>query len=128
LIAEVRDGGIRIEKEGKHRRFVSAIEQRTYDWAGGWRRGQKARFITERAVLEADELGLTVVEMAPGVDLDRDVLANFEIRPRVSDHIRTMPDLVFRPDAFGLREAFSKLPGRKMHWRVASLLDRSDRR
>ena len=52
LIAKARDGGIRIEREGKYRRFVGAIEQRTYDRLGGWRRGQKARFITERAVLE----------------------------------------------------------------------------
>ena len=69
-----------------------------------------------------------MIEIARGVDLDRDVLAHFEVRPRVSDHIRTMPDLVFRPDALGLREAFNKLPGREMHWRLASLLDRSERK
>jgi propionate CoA-transferase len=124
LIAKLCDGGIRIEQEGRHRRFVSAIEQRTYDRAGGLARGQKARFITERAVLEADEHGLIVIEIAPGVDLDRDVLANFEAPPRVSDRVRAMPEMVFRPGDFGLRQALSKLPGPKMHRRLASLLDR----
>jgi propionate CoA-transferase len=126
LVAKLCDGGIRIEQEGRHRRFVSAIEQRTYDRARGFACGQKARFITERAVLEADEHSLTVIEIAPGVDLDRDVLAHFEAPPCVSDQIRPMPDMVFRPGDFGLREVFTKLPGPKMHQRLASLLERGE--
>ena len=51
-------------------------------------------------MLEADEHGLIVLEIAPGIDLDRDVLANFEICPRVSDRIGLMPDLVFWPGRF----------------------------
>ena len=127
LVANVGDGAIRIGKEGAHRRFVRAIEQRTYDRARGLARGQKVRFITERAVLEAEEHGLTVIEIAPGIDLDRDVLANFETPPRVSDRIQMMPDALFRPGPFGLAENFGRRPGREMHRRVASLLDRSDR-
>jgi propionate CoA-transferase len=90
------------------------------------KRGQKARFITERVVLEADEHGLTVIEIAPGVDLNRDVLANFEVCPRVSDHIRAIPDVVFRLGAFRFREVFNKLPGPKMHPRLVSLLERGE--
>src|SRR5258708_3735720 len=56
----VRDGGIRIEREGRHRRFVAAVEQCTYHRRGGLERGQRARYITERAVLEADAEGLVV--------------------------------------------------------------------
>ena len=124
LVASVQEGRLRVEKEGLHRRFVRTIEQCTYNRRVGLARGQRALFITERAVLEADEHGLIVLEIAPGIDLDRDVLANFEICPRVSDRIGLMPDFVFRPTSFGLREAFMKLPGRKMHRRLASLLDR----
>ena len=124
LVASVQEGRLRVEKEGLHRRFVRTIEQCTYNRRVGLARGQRALFITERAVLEADEHGLVVLEIAPGIDLDRDVLANFEICPRVSDRIGLMPDSVFRPTSFGLREAFMKLPGRKMHRRLASLLDR----
>jgi acyl CoA:acetate/3-ketoacid CoA transferase len=68
-----------------------------------------------------------VIEIAPGVDLNRDVLANFEMRPRVSDHLRAMPDVVFRLGAFRFREIFSKLPGPKMHPRLVSLLERGER-
>jgi propionate CoA-transferase len=125
LAAVVQDGRLRIEAEGRHRRFVRTIEQCTYNRRGGLARGQRALFITERAVLEADEYGLIVLEIAPGIDLQQDVLANFEICPRVSDRLRLMPELVFRPGAFRLREAFEKLPGRKMHRRLALLLDRA---
>jgi propionate CoA-transferase len=125
LAAVVQDGRLRIEAEGRHRRFVRTIEQCTYNRRGGLARGQRALFITERAVLEADEYGLIVLEIAPGIDLEQDVLANFEICPRVSDRLGLMPELVFRPGAFRLREAFEKLPGRKMHRRLALLLDRA---
>jgi propionate CoA-transferase len=122
LAAKVRAGSIQIEKEGRHRRFVSALEQRTYDRLGGQARGQKVRFITERAVLEADELGLTLIEIAPGVDLDRDIFPNFEVPPRVSAHVAKMPDVIFRPGSLGLRDVFKDRPGRLMHRRLASLL------
>jgi propionate CoA-transferase len=124
LVVSLQNGRLRIEKEGRHRRFVQTIEQCTYNRRVGLARGQRALFITERAVLEADEHGLIVLEIAPGIDLDRDVLANFEICPRVSDRIGLMPDSVFWPGAFRLREAFEKLPGHKMHRRLASLLNR----
>jgi propionate CoA-transferase len=125
LIAKAENGRLRIEKEGRHRRFVRAIEQRTYDRAGGLKRGQKVRFITERAVLEADDHGLIVTEIAPGVDLRCDVLANFDAPPRVSDRLATAPGFIFRPGAFGLREALARIPAREMHRRLASVLGRS---
>ena len=125
LTARLSDGLVRIEKEGKHRRFVQTIEQCTYNRRVGSARGQRALFITERAVLEANEAGLVVLEIAPGVDLYRDVLENFDVRPRVSDRLRTMPERVFQRGSFGLRQAFLKLPPRQKHRRVAALLDRS---
>jgi propionate CoA-transferase len=125
LVAVVQDGRLRIETEGRHRRFVRTIEQCTYNRRGGLARGQRALFITERAVLEADEYGLIVLEIAPGIDLEQDVLANFEICPRVSGRLGLMPEFVFHPGAFRLREVFEKLPGRKMHHRLALLLDRA---
>ena len=127
LVVTLRNGHLRIEKEGRHRRFVQTIEQCTYNRRVGLARGQRALFITERAVLEADEHGLIVLEIAPGIDLDRDVLANFEICPRVSDRIGLMPDSVFRPGTFRLREAFEKLPDHKMHRRLVSLLNWANR-
>ncbi len=117
------DGAVRVRREGSHRRFVAALEQRTYDRAGGRTRGQKARFITERAVLEADEAGLVIVEIAPGVDLEREVLPNFATPPRVSADLALMPDRIFHPGSIGLRPFFDGQPARAMHGRVRRLLE-----
>ena len=116
------DGVVRVRREGAHRRFVAALEQRTYDRAGGRARGQKARFITERAVLEADEAGLVIVEIAPGVDLEREVLPYFATPPRVSADLVFMPDRIFHPGPIGLRRFFDDQPDRAMHGRVRRLL------
>jgi propionate CoA-transferase len=117
----VRDGGIRIEREGRHRRFVAAVEQCTYLRRGGLERGQRVRYITERAVLEADAEGLVVVEVAPGVDLARDVLAQCGTPPRVSPHVAPMPAQIFREGSVNLRRHFDERPARPLHKRVAAL-------
>jgi propionate CoA-transferase len=118
------DGVVRVHREGAHRRFVAALEQRTYDRAGGRARGQKARFITERAVLDADEAGLVIVEIAPGVDLEREVLPCFATPPRVSADLVFMPDRIFHPGPIGLRRFFDDQPDRAMHGRVRQLLEK----
>ena len=77
LVVEIEDGQMRILREGAHRRFVSALEQVTYDSARGRTGGQRALYITERAVFVTGDDGLVVIEIAPGIDLDRHILAQF---------------------------------------------------
>jgi propionate CoA-transferase len=127
LEVSIDHGVVKILKEGVYRRFVSAVQQRTYDRLGGWKRKQRVRFITERAVLEADDKGLVVVEIAPGIDLERDVLSNFEVPPGVSANIALMPEEIFRCGDMGLRKRFDELPGCVMHQRLATVLERGDR-
>jgi propionate CoA-transferase len=71
---------------------------------------------TERAVLQLRPEGLTVTEIAPGVDLERDVLARAEFPLLVSDQLETMPDELFRPAPMGLT-----LPAARPHARIAAL-------
>jgi propionate CoA-transferase len=118
----VADGAINIEREGEHRRFVAAVGQRTYDRRGGVGKGQRVRYITERAVLEPVEGGLMLIEIAPGVDLERDVLANFDVRPLVSPLLTKMPAELFREAEIGLRARFAAIPGRMVHWRLLDLV------
>jgi propionate CoA-transferase len=60
-------------------------------------------YITERCVLRLEPEGLTVIEIAPGIDLNRDVLAQSEIALRVSENLKTMEERLFRPESFGLK-------------------------
>ena len=97
------DGSLRILKEGKHPKFVSRIEQICYNAGFAESQGRSAIFITERAVLRAIDGGLEIVEIAPGVDLERDVLTRMQFKPRISPQLRRMDRRLFCPEPMNLR-------------------------
>lgn len=121
LMVDVADGRLRIVREGRIQRFVPAVEQVTYDAVRGLGRGQAVRFITERAVLDLDREGLIVREIAPGVDLEHDVLAHFAVRPRVDSRLSRMVAEIFRPEPMGLRASLAARQGHLRHPRVQAL-------
>jgi acyl CoA:acetate/3-ketoacid CoA transferase len=100
--ASVVDGALRIEREGRVRKFVCEVEQVTFSGRRARRLGQNALYITERCVLRLEAEGLTVVEIAPGIDLERDVLGQAEIPLRVSPDLRQMDCRLFREEPMGL--------------------------
>jgi len=102
LEVEVGEGRLRIRKEGRFRKFVKRVEQITFSGEYAAAQGQRVQFITERAVLAITREGLMVTEVAPGVDLDRDVLAQMAFRPRVVPDLKTMDERIFREGLMGL--------------------------
>lgn len=99
----IENGSVRIAKEGKFSKFVDAIGQTTFSADYAQRRGQKVLYVTERCVFRLGEKGLTLTEIAPGVDLERDILALMPFRPAI-DGPRTMDLAIFQPRPMGLRE------------------------
>lgn len=93
LDVETTASGIRIRKEGRTRKFVSAVSQRSYSSQVGRTRGQQVLYVTERAVFRLAHDGLELIEVAAGVDLQRDVLDQMDFRPQIRE-VRTIP----RPD------------------------------
>jgi propionate CoA-transferase len=91
------DGKTVIRKEGRHRKFVSKLEQICYSADIGRERGQVALFVTERAVFQIGTEGLELIEIAPGIDLERDVISNMGFRPRVAREVRRMDPRIFDP-------------------------------
>jgi acyl CoA:acetate/3-ketoacid CoA transferase len=100
--ASVVDGRLCIEREGRVRKFVREVEQVTFSGRRARLLGQNALYVTERCVLRLEEEGLTVVEIAPGIDLERDVLGQAEIPLRVSPNLRQMDRRLFREEPMGL--------------------------
>jgi acyl CoA:acetate/3-ketoacid CoA transferase len=99
----VEGGKLRIVREGRARKFVQAVEQLTYCADVAVRRGQPALYVTERCVFRLTSGGLELVEIAPGIDLHRDVLAQMESRPSISRELRVMDGRIFAQTPMGLR-------------------------
>jgi acyl CoA:acetate/3-ketoacid CoA transferase len=100
---EVGNGVLKILKEGRTRKFVSEAEHITFSGRIGRERGQRVSYVTERCVIELEADALVVREIAPGIDLQRDVLAQADIPLRVAPDLKPMDAALFRPEPFGLQ-------------------------
>jgi propionate CoA-transferase len=96
LSLAMRAGSLEIVSEGSVPKFVSDVEEITYSGALARAEGRRALYVTERAVFELTIDGVELTEVAPGIDIERDVLAHMRFRPAVRA-VRPMPSTVFRP-------------------------------
>jgi propionate CoA-transferase len=94
---EVKVGGGKIEivKEGRTKKLLKAVEQITF--SGNYARSihQHVLYVTERAVFELLSAGLTLIELAPGINLEKDILANMDFVPLISSNVREMDQKFF---------------------------------
>lgn len=96
LKSQVKDGRLTIVREGDSRKFVRHVEQVSFSAARSREMGQEVLYVTERAVFRLDEAGPTLIELAPGIDLQTQVLDLMDFKPAVAD-VRPMPAHVFAP-------------------------------
>jgi propionate CoA-transferase len=93
----VENGKLRITKEGIGRKFVEKIEQITFSGEYAKHRKTPVLFITERGVFRLENKELTLIEIAPGVDLEREILGMMDFTPRISPHLKSMDLEMFQP-------------------------------
>jgi propionate CoA-transferase len=101
LRVEAADGALRIAREGRSRKFVAVVEEITFNGGLAAASGQPVLFVTERCVFALTALGLELVEVAPGIELERDILALMDFRPLVRDP-KPMDARLFRATPMGL--------------------------
>jgi propionate CoA-transferase len=99
---EVGDGVLTILKEGKTKKFVNTSEHITFSGIVGRSRHQNITYVTERCVIVLADDGLTVVEIAPGIDLQRDILDQAEVPLKVSETLKQMDARIFTDESMGL--------------------------
>ena len=92
------------------RKFVQTVEHRTFSGRHAAARGQSVLYVTERCVLRLRPEGLELTELAPGLDLERDVLAQMDFRPLLPHDPAPMDAALFAPEPMGLRERLLTLP------------------
>lgn len=102
LQVSAENGELRIGQEGKISKLVPKVGHVTFNGRGAAERGQDVTYVTERCVLKLLDGVLTVVEVAPGINLERDVLARSGTPLKVANGVRTMDTRLFRPEPIGL--------------------------
>lgn len=101
LNVEVTPHGITILQEGTSKKFLQQVEQITFSGAYAKQKGQKVLYITERAVFELTQDGIELLEIAPGINLEKDILAHMDFRPIIKD-VKYMDQRLFCQEKMGL--------------------------
>ena len=104
LDVAVENGALKIIKEGETTKFVAEVEHRTFSGEYAFKRKQSVLYITERCVFRLIESGLELIEIAPGVDLERDILALMDFRPAISPNLKLMDERIFRDQPMSMRD------------------------
>ncbi|MCG8442207.1 MAG: acyl CoA:acetate/3-ketoacid CoA transferase [Caulobacterales bacterium] len=102
LKVEVGEGALAIAEEGRARKFMAAVDQITFSGAHARAREQPVLYVTERCVFELAAEGMTLIEAAPGVEVERDVLAHMDFEP-IIDLRGEMDARIFRKEPMELR-------------------------
>lgn len=95
LDEEIKNGKLIINTEGKKKKFVKTVEQVTFSAKQARINGQEILYVTERGVFKLDKEGITLIEIAPGVDINKDILDQMEFRPNISDELKLMDERIF---------------------------------
>lgn len=99
------DGKLVIVQEGAKKKFVNQVEHITFSGKYAVQVKQPVLYITERAVFELRPEGVTLIEIAPGIDLQTQVLDQMEFMPKIAEDLKLMDERIFKDELMGLAEA-----------------------
>jgi|RhiMethySRZTD1v2_1073278.scaffolds.fasta_scaffold30368_2 propionate CoA-transferase len=106
----IEDGRLRVVKDGETRKFVREVEHRTFSGRYAATRGQPVLYVTERCVFELTAEGLALIEVAPGIDIEREILAQMEFKPVIRRDPFIMDRRIFAAAPMGLRDDLLRMP------------------
>ncbi len=109
LDVAIEDGELRILSEGSAPKFVEQVEHRTFAGSVAVARGQPVLYVTERCVFRLGAEGMELVEVAPGIDVERQILAQMGFRPIMRGEPALMDPRIFVPGRMGLRNDLTEI-------------------
>jgi propionate CoA-transferase len=104
LEVSVKDEKLCIEQEGRAKKFLEQVEHVTFSGRYAMEKGQTVLYVTERCVFRLTRQGLELIEIAPGVNLEKDILAQMDFKPVMSRPPRMMDERIFWSDSMGLKD------------------------
>lgn len=105
LKVSVKDGKLNIDREGKTKKFIKQVQQITFSGKFASQANQSVLYVTERAVFKLTDGQLELIEVAPGIDIEKDIVDQMEFRP-LMDNVREMDPRIFKEQAMGIRQEF----------------------
>ncbi|MGE5493037.1 MAG: acyl CoA:acetate/3-ketoacid CoA transferase, partial [Actinomycetota bacterium] len=110
LEISLEDGQLRILQDGQAKKFVQEVEHRTFSGSQAAKWGREVLYVTERCVFRLGSDGLELTEIAPGVDLQRDILDRMDFVPVMKSPPRLMDERIFRDEPMGIRPELLEMP------------------
>ena len=107
---EVVDGHIAVDDAVAAAKFLDCVEQRTFSGSYAAGAGQPVLYVTERCVFRLTQAGLQLIEIAPGIDLERDVLAHVGFTPIIDGEPKLMDTRIFRDEPMRLKDDLLTVP------------------
>ena len=103
LDEQIKDGKLIINQEGAKNKFVDTVEQITFSAKQALINGQEILYVTERAAFKLTTDGLELIEIAPGVDLENDILKHMAFKPIIKDNLKEMDERIFKNNKMNLK-------------------------
>jgi propionate CoA-transferase len=110
LKVRVADGALAIEREGRVQKFVEQVEHVTFSGAYALKKRQPVLYITERCVFALTEAGMELVEIAPGIDLEKHVLSRMAFKPVIRKFPALMDRRIFQKPPMNLKPDLISVP------------------
>ncbi|MDO4467135.1 MAG: CoA-transferase [Bacillota bacterium] len=106
LKTTVGNGKITIDQEGRFEKMMNEVSDITFSAQQAAKNGQEVIYITERAVFRLIDGKVVLTEIAPGVDLEKDIFAQMGFKPEVSSELKVMDERIFKEETMGIKEEF----------------------
>jgi propionate CoA-transferase len=111
----IEEGRLIVKQEGKAKTFVNDVEQVTFSSAYATSTKHAVLFVTERAVFEMRNGAVTLTEVAPGVNFERDIIGQMEFFPQISPTLKLMPSAIFKGELNVLEANVAKVVAARVH-------------
>ena len=106
LKEKIIDGKLVIKQEGEKKKFVDKVQQITFSASEAIKNNQEVLYVTERAVFKLTKDGVELTEIAPGIDLEKDIIAHMDFKPIISKNLKIMDERIFKDSKMNIKNEF----------------------